>query len=178
MVNFPCGKLTKLSMNLKLLIAQRMTMEVLIIDMNLFQVNYAFWLEKSVWRKHSISRRANLNQSIACGVNLVRKSFEIDINEYQLKRVIKALTAALKELGFKPSKVSKIINSARFLQTYDWFEEAKCYFGSNSEKIGKDLFDELSEYFVGFGVGSLDVLSRMTKEAEEAYRHFLKKEFE
>ena len=111
----------------------------------------------------------------SAAVNLVRKSFEIDINEYQLKRVIKALTAALKELGFKPSKVSKIINSARFLQTYDWFEEAKCYFGSNSEKIGKDLFDELSEYFVGFGVGSLDVLSRMTKEGrKKAYRHFLK----
>lgn len=111
----------------------------------------------------------------SAAVNLVRKSFEIDINEYQLKRVIKALTAALKELGFKPSKVSKIINSARFLQTYDWFEEARCYFGSNSEKIGQDLFDELSEYFVGFGVGSLDVLSRMTKQGrKKAYRHFLK----
>ena len=44
----------------------------------------------------------------------------------------KALTIALKELGFKSSKVTKIINAGRFLQAYDWFEEARCYFGLNS----------------------------------------------
>ena len=102
------------------------------------------------------------SEHVGPAVHLVRKSFEIDVDEYQRKRITKALTIALKELGFKPSKVSKIINAGRFLQTYDWFEEGRCYFGLNSEMTGQDFFDKLSECFGGFGAGSLDVLSRMT----------------
>ena len=112
-------------------------------------------------------------EHVGPAVHLVRKSFEIDVDEYQRKRITKALTTALKELGFKPSKVSKIINAGRFLQTYDWFEEGRCYFGSNSEMTGQDFADQLSEYFGGFGAGSLDVLSRMTIQGrKKAYRHF------
>ena len=107
-------------------------------------------------------------------LHLVVKSFEIEMDEYQRKRVTKALTTALKELGFKPSKVTKIINAGRFLQTYDWFEEGKCYF-MTCEMTGKDCIDKLSEYFYGFGIGSLDVLSRTTKQGRrKAYRHFVK----
>ena len=98
----------------------------------------------------------------AAAIHLVQKSFEVDVDEYQRKRITKALIIALKELGFKPSKVTKIINAGRFLQTYDWFEEGRCYFGSNSKMTGQDVINKLSEYFGGFGVGSLDVLSRMT----------------
>ena len=94
---------------------------------------------------------------------------------YQRKRITKALTIALKELGFKSSKVTKIINAGRFLQSYDWFEEGKCYFGINSEVTGQDFIDKLSEYFGGFGAGSLDVLGRMTIQGrKKAYRHFAK----
>ena len=108
-------------------------------------------------------------------LHLVRKSFQIEMDEYQRKRVIKALTAALKELGFKPSKVTKIINAGRFLQAYDWFEEGRCYFGPNSEMTGPEVFKKLSEFFEGFGIGSLDVLSRMTKQGrKKAHRHFVK----
>ena len=40
---------------------------------------------------------------------------------------------------------------------------------------GKDCIDKLSEYFYGFGIGSLDVLSRTTKQGRrKAYRHFAK----
>ena len=111
----------------------------------------------------------------AAAVHLAQKSFEVDVDEYQRKRIAKALTIALKELGFKPSKVTKIINAGRFLQTYDWFEEGRCYFGSNSEMTGQDVINKISEYFGGFGVGSLDVLSRMTMQGrKKAYRHFAK----
>ena len=107
-------------------------------------------------------------------LHLVVKSFEIEMDEYQRKRITKALTTALKELGFKPSKVTKIINAGRFLQTYDWFEEGKCYFG-RCEMTGQDLFDKITEYLEGFGIGSLDVLSRTTKQGRrKAYRHFVK----
>ena len=109
-------------------------------------------------------------------LHLVRKSFEIDMDEYQRKRVTKALSTALKELGFKPSKVSKIINAGRFLQSYDWFEEGRCYFGSNTGMTGQDFIDKLSDYFDGYGIGSLDVLSRMSKPGrKKAHRHFVKK---
>ena len=109
-------------------------------------------------------------------LHLVRKSFDIEMDEYQRKRVTKALSTALKELGFKPSKVTKIINAGRFLQTYDWFEEGRCYFGLKAEMTGQDVIDKLSEYFEGYGVGSLDVLSRMIKLGrKKAYRHFVKK---
>ena len=82
-------------------------------------------------------------------LHLVRKSFEIDMDEYQRKRVTKALSTALKELGFKPSKVSKIINAGRFLQSYDWFEEGRCYFGSNNGMTGQDFIEKLADYFDG-----------------------------
>ena len=108
-------------------------------------------------------------------LHLVRKSFEIDMDEYQRKRVTKALSTALKELGFKPSKVSKIINAGRFLQSYDWFEEGRCYFGSNNGMTGQDFIDKLSEYFDGYGIGALDVLSRMNKQGrKKAHQHFVK----
>ena len=111
----------------------------------------------------------------AAAIHLSQKSFEIDVDGYQRKRITKALTIALKELGFKSSKVTKIINAGRFLQTYDWFEEGKCYFGINSEVTGQDFIDKLSEYFGGFGAGSLDVLGRMTIQGrKKAYRHFAK----
>ena len=115
------------------------------------------------------------SEPAAAAIHLAQKSFEIDVDGYQRKRITKALTIALKELGFKSSKVTKIINAGRFLQAYDWFEEARCYFGSNSEMTGQDFIDKLSEYFGGFGAGSLDVLGRMTIQGrKKAYRHFAK----
>ena len=111
----------------------------------------------------------------AAAIHLVQKSLEVDVDEYQRKRITKALIIALQEIGFKSSKVTKIINAGRFLQTYDWFEEGRCYFGSNSEMTGQDVTNKLSEYSGGFGVGSLDVLSRMTMQGrKKAYRHFAK----
>ena len=59
------------------------------------------------------------SEHVGPALHLVRKSFEINVDEYQRKRITKALTVALKELGFKSSKVSKIINAGRFLQTYN-----------------------------------------------------------
>ena len=115
------------------------------------------------------------SEHAAAAIHLAQKSFEIDVDEYQCKRITKALTIALKELGFKSSKIAKIINAGRFLQAYDWFEEARCYFGPNSEMTGQDCIDKLSEYFGGFGAGSLDVLGRMTIQGrKKAYRHFAK----
>ena len=115
------------------------------------------------------------SEHAAAAIHLAQKSFEIDVDGYQRKRITKALTIALKELGFKPSKVTKIINAGRFLQSYGWFEEGKCYFGINSEVTGQDFIDKLSEYFGGFGAGSLDVLGRMTIQGrKKAYRHFAK----
>ena len=64
-----------------------------------------------------------VSEHSSAALHLVRKSFDIEMDEYQRKWVNKALSTALKELGFKPSKVTKIINPGRFLQTYDWFEE-------------------------------------------------------
>lgn len=107
-------------------------------------------------------------------LHLVRKAFEVDIDEYQRKRITKQLTTALKELGFKPSKVSKIINAGRFMQTLDYIDEGICYFG-RCETTGPEIVDRVSEYFSGFGVGALDVLSRTALQGrKKAHRHFVK----
>ena len=107
-------------------------------------------------------------------LHLVRKSFEVDMDEYQRKRVTKALTTALKELGFKPSKVTKIINAGRFIQTCDYIDEGLGYFGK-CWMTGPDICDKVSEYFDGFGVGALDILSRTTPHGrKKAHRHFVK----
>ena len=108
-------------------------------------------------------------------LHLVRKSFEVQMDEFQRKRVTKQLTTALKEIGFKPSKVSKIINAGRFIQTCDRIEEGLCYFGRNAWMTGPEIVDKVSEYLEGFGVGSLDILSRTTKQGrKKAHRHFVK----
>ena len=108
-------------------------------------------------------------------LHLVRKSFEVEMDEFQRKRVTKQLTTALKELGFKPSKVSKLINAGRFIQTLNHIDEGWCYFGRNVWMTGPEIVDKVSEYFEGFGVGSLDVLSRITKQGrKKAHRHFVK----
>ena len=108
-------------------------------------------------------------------LHLVRKSFEVDMDEFQRKRVNKQLTTALKELGFKPSKVSKLINAGRFIQTCDYIEEGWCYFGRNAWMTGPEIVEKISEYFEGFGDGSLDVFSRITKQGrKKAHRHFVK----
>ena len=107
-------------------------------------------------------------------LHLVRKSYVVDMDEYQRKRVSKALTTALKELGFKPSKVTKIINAGRFTQTCDYNDEGLCYFG-RCEMTVQECHDKISEYFDGFGVGALDVLSRTTPQGrKKAHRHFVK----
>ena len=107
-------------------------------------------------------------------LHLVRKAFVVDMDEYQRKRVTKALTTALKELGFKPSKVSKIINAGRFLANCDYIDEGICYFG-RCEMTGHEIVKKVSEYFEGFGVGSLDVISRTTLQGrKKAHRHFVK----
>ena len=67
------------------------------------------------------------------------------------------------------------MNAGRFVHSYDWFEEGRCYFGSNTAMTGQDFIDKLSDYFDGYGIGSLDVLSRMSKQGrKKAYRHFVK----
>lgn len=107
-------------------------------------------------------------------LHLVRKAFVVDMDEFQRKRVTKQLATALKELGFKPSKVSKIINAGRFLTNCDYIDEGICYFG-RCEMTGHEIVDKVSEYFDGFGVGSLDVLSRTNKHGrKKAHRHFVK----
>ncbi len=60
--------------------------------------------------------KTNKLESKAAGAALhfVKKSFEVKMDECQRKHIDKALTAALKELGFKPSKVSRLINAGRF----------------------------------------------------------------
>ena len=108
-------------------------------------------------------------------LHLVRKSFEVEMNEFQRKRLTKQLTTALKELGFKPSKVSKLINAGRFIVTCDYIDEGWCYFGRNTSMTGSEIVDKVSEYLEGFGAGALDILSRTTKQGrKKAYRHFVK----
>ncbi len=82
------------------------------------------------------------------------------MDECQRKLINKTLSVALKELGFKPSKVIRLVNAGRFLSTYDWFAEIRCYFGSNSELISKELHDNVVVYFAGYAIRAVDILSR------------------
>lgn len=46
------------------------------------------------------------SEHAAAAIHLAQKSFEVDVDGCQRKRITKALTSALKELGFKSSKVT------------------------------------------------------------------------
>tara|TARA_X000000368_G_C22906290_1_gene656424 strand:+ start:81 stop:935 length:855 start_codon:yes stop_codon:yes gene_type:complete len=106
-------------------------------------------------------------------LQLVVTSFSIDQDEYQQKRMTKSLRTALQELGFKPSNVSKLLSAGRFLGTYDLLEETFCYFGRNTLLDGQQAQAKLDEYFNGFTIGLLDVISRTRKQGrKKAYSHY------
>ncbi len=108
-----------------------------------------------------------------CALQLVITSFSVDLDGYQQKRITKALRTALQELGFKPSNVSKLLSAGRFLGTYDKWEEGLCYFGRNTDLDGPTIHNKLDEYFNGFTIGLLDVISRTKKQGrKKAYSHY------
>ena len=123
---------------------------------------------------HEKTNQLESNASCAA-LHFVKKAFLVEMDDYQRKRINKTLSDALKELGFKPSKVSRLINAGRFLSTYDWLAEIRCYFGCKSQLSGRELNDKLDEYFAGYGVGAIDLLSRTTLQGrKKAYQHFNK----
>ena len=106
-------------------------------------------------------------------LQLVITSFSLELDEYQKKRMTKSLRIALQELGFNPSNVSRLLSAGRFLGTYNKWEEGLCYFGRNTDLDGPTIHNKLDEYFNGFTIGLLDVISRTRKQGrKKAYSHY------
>ena len=107
------------------------------------------------------------------GLTLVTSFFQVEMEQWQRRTFLKRLRECLQEIGFKPSKVSKLITAGEFMAsevrqinnaTNDWLEAEEAFEQNKREGI---------EYLISNGVTALYHLARMDwkgqAEARNAY---------
>ena len=89
-------------------------------------------------------------------LHMIVKLYSIEMEEWEQKRLAKSLREALQEIGFKPSKVTKLMGAGRF-KANEWnrvHEDFEC-------KSLDQLKQEQHEFLSAYGVSALYEVSRM-----------------
>mgnify|MGYP006281997601 CR=1 FL=1 len=95
-------------------------------------------------------------------LRLVKCCFSVQAEQWQRRALKKQLTEFLKELGFKPSKVSKLIAAGEFYASESRLSSDKdLILDERSENKRRQDHKEKCEYLDGYSVSSLYLLSRM-----------------
>ena len=90
-------------------------------------------------------------------LHMIVKLYSIQMEEWEQKRLTKRVREALQEIGFKPSKVTKLMGAGRF-KANEWNQVYGDEFEYKSnEQLEKEQHDLLSSY----GVTALYEISRM-----------------
>ena len=114
------------------------------------------------------------NQYGGAALRLAKCCFSVKAEQWQRRALKKQLTELLKELGFKPSKVSKLVSAGEFYASESSFHPSDdLVFGKRSEAEERRDHDKYCEYLNGYSVSSLYLLSRMDwKGVVSAYLTF------
>ena len=105
------------------------------------------------------------------GLTLVTSFFQVDMEKWQRRTFLKRLRVCLQEIGFKPSKVSKLITAGEFkaselkrisCETNDWLE-------SEEEEFEARKKDEV-KYLSSYQVSALYQVARMNWEGQAKAR--------
>ena len=105
------------------------------------------------------------------GLTLVTSFFQVEMEQWQRRTFLKKLRVCLQEIGFKPSKVSKLITAGEFMaaakkqiegMTNEW-----C---SSTEELAKEKGEQLA-YIQSYGVSGLYQLARMNWKGQAQARN-------
>ena len=117
------------------------------------------------------------NQHGGSALHLVVKSYTLKLDTWERKRLNKLLREALKELGFKPTKVTMIMGAGEFLAHTASYDEVKNLFRYNprinTEGVGL-LAAEIDEYHSKCSISLLYAFFRTNWTGRrKAFKHYL-----
>ena len=90
-------------------------------------------------------------------LHMIVKLYSIEMQEWEQKRLAKSLREALQEIGFKPSKVTKLIGAGKF-KAEEW---NRIHIDDFEYKSNEQLKDEQHEFLSSYGATALYEISRM-----------------
>lgn len=107
-------------------------------------------------------------------LQLVFATFSIELDKWQRLRIKKQLRQCLQELGFKSSKVSKLLAAGEFLAKEKYFEYNEDFYIEATEEEAKKNYDKYWEFLKLLGINALYELSKLNGIGrEQAMRHYL-----
>ena len=105
------------------------------------------------------------------GLTLVTSFFQVDMEKWQRRTFLKRLRVWLQEIGFKPSKVSKLITAGEFiaaeLKDIEGMTDEWC---SSTEEL-EQIKGERLEYLHSYGVSGLYQIARMNWKGQAQARN-------
>ena len=105
------------------------------------------------------------------GLTLVISFFQVDMEKWQRRTFLKQLRVCLQEIGFKPSKVSKLITAGEFiaaeLKDIEGMTDEWC---SSTEEL-KQVKEERHLYLQAYGVSALYQIARMNWKGQAQARN-------
>ena len=105
------------------------------------------------------------------GLTLVTSFFQVDMEKWQRRTFLKRLRVYLQEIGFKPSKVSKLITAGEFmaaeLKDIEGMTEEWC---SSIEEL-EQIKSERLEYLHSYGASGLYQIARMNWKGQAQARN-------
>ena len=105
------------------------------------------------------------------GLTLVTSFFQVDMEKWQRRTFLKRLRVCLQEIGFKPSKVSKLITAGEFkaselkrisCETNDWLESEEEFEARKKDEV---------KYLKSYQVSALYQVARMNWEGQAEARN-------
>ena len=105
------------------------------------------------------------------GLTLVTSFFQVEMEQWQRRTILKRLREYLQEIGFKPSKVSKLITAGVFMSVaMKQIEGMTDEWCSSTEELAKEKSEELA-YLKSYGVSGLYQLARMNWKGQAQARN-------
>ena len=105
------------------------------------------------------------------GLTLVTSFFQVDMEKWQRRTFLKQLRMCLQEIGFKPSKVSKLVTAGEFmaaeLKDIEGMTDEWC---SSIEEL-EQIKSERLEYLHSYGVSGLYQIARMNWKGQAQARN-------
>ena len=99
-------------------------------------------------------------------LHMIMKLYSLKMEDWEKKRLAKSLRAALQEIGFKPSKVTKLMGAGKF-KAEQWNRLHHCIEYKSDQQLEEEQHDFLNKY----GVTALYEISRMDDVGQAQVRY-------
>ena len=99
-------------------------------------------------------------------LHMIVKLYSLKMEDWEKKRLAKSLREALQEIGFKPSKVTKLMGAGKF-KAEQWNRLHHCI----GYKTDQQLKEEQHDFLNNYGVTALYEISRMNDVGQAQVRY-------